>query len=197
MADKIELNQRFWNERWLNQQTGWDVGHATPPITEFMDQFSNKDVKILIPGCGNAYEAEFLVNQGFTDITVLDIAPKAIEQLKAKFGFSNQVEVLCENFFDHQQTYDLMVEQTFFCALPPNRREDYAEKAASTLNDNGQIIGVLFSRTFDRQGPPFGGSVEEYKELFEKWFTIEIMDDCYNSIPPRAGSEVFIKLTKK
>jgi hypothetical protein len=55
----------------------------------------------------------------------------------------------------------------------------------------------LFDRTFDNPFPPFGGCPCEYKPIFEPYFTIKAMDECYNSIPPRANSEVFINLIKK
>lgn len=191
------LDQAYWNERWQNQETGWDMGQASPPITDYMAQYPNKAARILIPGCGNAYEAEFLVNNGFTNITLIDIAPKAVEALKAKFAEHAQVRVLCENFFEHQGQYDLIIEQTFFCAFPPAKRSAYAQKAAALLSDNGKVIGLLFNRQFHQPHPPFGGDTAEYKSVFEPHFSVKTMEECYNSIPPRAKSEVFINLVKK
>lgn len=190
------LDQAYWNTRWQNKEMGWDIGYASPAITEYMAQYSNKNAAILIPGCGNAYEAEYLVVNGFTNITLIDIAPKAVEVLNAKFINIPQITVLCEDFFQHQGNYDLIIEQTFFCAIPPDRRKEYAEKAASLLNENGKIIGMLFDTTFEKQGPPFGGCPCEYKPIFEPHFSIKTMEKCYNSIPPRADSEVFINLIK-
>lgn len=191
------LDQNYWNQRWQKNETGWDIGEASPTITEYMKQYPNKNANILIPGCGNAYEAEFLVANGFTNITLIDIAPKAVEALKEKFADKPEVKVLCEDFFQHQGNYDLIIEQTFFCAIPPARRNEYAAKTASLLNVNGKIIGVLFDKEFGQAFPPFGGRPEEYKPLFEPHFTIKTMDVCTNSIPPRAQSEVFINLVKK
>lgn len=104
---------------------------------------------------------------------------------------------MCEDFFQNQGNYDLIIEQTFFCAIPPNRRKEYAKKTASLLNENGKIIGVLFDKQFEQPFPPFGGCPCEYKPIFEPNFTIKAMNECYNSIPPRANSEVFINLLKK
>ena len=191
------LDQSYWNTRWEKSETGWDVGHASPAITTYMAQYPNKNAAILIPGCGNAYEAEFLLANGFTNITLIDIAPKAVERLQQKFAGTPPVNVVCEDFFLHQGVYDLIIEQTFFCAIPPSRRREYAAKAASLLNSGGRIIGVLFDKTFEQPGPPFGGCVCEYKPIFEPFFTVKTMDACYNSIAPRAGSEVFINLVKK
>ncbi|MFN6038632.1 MAG: methyltransferase domain-containing protein, partial [Bacteroidota bacterium] len=113
------IDQKYWNERWEKSETGWDVGYASPAITEYLKQYSNKNAAILIPGCGNAYEAAFLVENGFTDITLIDIAPKAVEMLKKNFTNNPQVKIICEDFFLHEGKYDLIVEQTFFCAIPP------------------------------------------------------------------------------
>ena len=191
------LDQRYWNERWEKNETGWDIGQASPAIVEFMKQYLNKKANILIPGCGNAYEAEYLVTEGFANITLIDIAPKAVEALKKKFADKPQIKVLCEDFFDHKGNYDLIIEQTFFCAIPPFRRKEYAEKMASLLNENGRLIGLIFDKQFNQPFPPFGGCPCEYKPIFSPHFKIKTMDVCYNSISPRDKSEVFINLIKK
>jgi methyl halide transferase len=191
------LDKNYWNERWQKNETGWDIGHPSPAITAYMAQYPNKNASIFIPGCGNAYEAEFLVANGFTDITLIDIAPRAVELLKEKFANTPQLKVLCEDFFQHNGRYDLIIEQTFFCAIPPIRRKEYAEKTAALLTESGKVIGVLFDKQFEQPFPPFGGCPCEYKPIFESNFTIKTMDECYNSISPRANSEVFINLIKK
>lgn len=193
----LPLDQAYWNKSWEQGETGWDTGFASPAITEYMAQYPHKDAAILIPGCGNAYEAEYLLENGFTNITLIDIAPKAVELLKEKFENSGRVKVICEDFFLHEGHYDLIIEQTFFCAVPVSRRKEYAEKTAALLNENGKLIGVLFDRTFEQQGPPFGGCPCEYKPVFEPHFHIKTMDPCYNSIPSRKSTEVFIHLIKK
>ncbi len=191
------LDQNYWDAQWATNKTGWDVGGATPAITDYLAQYANKTAAILIPGCGNAHEAEFLLQHGFTNVTLIDIAPNAVKLLKAKFAGIPQVKVLCGDFFKHEGNYDLIIEQTFFCAIPPSRRNEYAAKTASLLNENGKIIGLLFDRTFEKSGPPFGGCPCEYKPIFEPHFTIKKMEESYNSIAPRAGTEVFIKFVKK
>ncbi|MBS1646412.1 MAG: methyltransferase domain-containing protein [Bacteroidetes bacterium] len=191
------LDSSFWNARWQNSETGWDIGYASPAITAYMEQYLNKQAAILIPGCGNAYEAEYLVQNNFTNITLLDIAPKAVEQLKEKFAATPQVRVLCGDFFQHQEKYDLMVEQTFFCAITPNLRTSYAKQAASLLNKKGKIMGLLFNTDFEKQGPPFGGNTQEYEEIFNPFFLVKKMETCYNSIKPRSGSELFVILEKR
>ena len=99
------------------------------------------------------------------------------------------------DFFEHQGEYDLIIEQTFFCALPPTMRQKYVWKMHQLLANKGKIAGLLFNRTFE-SGPPFGGSQEEYNLLFQQAFNFLKMEVCQNSATPRAGSELFIELQK-
>jgi hypothetical protein len=91
----------------------------------------------------------------------------------------------------------LILEQTFFCALEPSLRKAYAEKIHSILNLDGKLVGVLFNCEFEKQGPPFGGTKSEYLTLFESYFEVHKMEDCYNSIQPRKGNELFVILGQK
>lgn len=195
-SSQINPDKNYWEEKWQSRQTGWDIGYSSPAIEKYILQYLNKEASILIPGCGNAYEVEFLWNLGFKNLTVLDISPTAVDILKDKYSDKIGVTVICEDFFNHDRKYDLIIEQTFFCALAPSLRNQYAEKMYSLLKKNGKIIGVMFNRVFEKDGPPFGGSISEYKVIFKDYFDIQKMEDCYNSIPARKGSEIFINLKK-
>lgn len=190
------LDANYWNERYLNQQTGWDIGFASTPLVAYAEQIQDKNIEILIPGCGNAYEAIFLAEKGFKHITVLDIAPKLVEVLQEKCKNYPQIRVLHQDFFLHQGFYDLILEQTFFCAISPTLRGDYAKKMHELLKESGKLVGLLFNRNFD-SSPPFGGNIEEYRDYFKPYFTEKVFEKCYNSIAPRADSEIFMILQKK
>ena len=191
------FDQNYWETRWQKNETAWDIGHPSPAIKEYLDQYPDKNVAILIPGCGNAYEAEYMIEQGFTNITLIDISPEAVERVKLKFKEKKEVEILCVDFFTHQGKYDLIIEQTFFCAIPPARRTEYFKHSSELLNENGKITGVLFDKEFNQPFPPFGGNADVYKKLLAPYFTVKKMEKCYNSILPRANSEIFINLIKK
>ena len=196
-SPQFKLDENYWEERWINEKTNWDIGYSSPAIDEYILQYPNKEASILIPGCGNAYEVEFLWKSGFSNITVLDISTTAVQILRDKYQGKKGVTVICEDFFNHQGKYDLIIEQTFFCALHPDFRPQYVNKMHGLLNKGGRIIGVLFNRVFEKDGPPFGGSVLEYQNLFNNDFEIQKMEECYNSIEARKGSEVFINLKKQ
>lgn len=193
----LDLGENFWNEQYKANSTAWDLGQVSPPLKSYIDQLSDKNIRILIPGCGNSYEAEYLMEHGFTDVTVIDIAPELVERLKSKFSSSQNMRIILGDFFTHKGEYDLILEQTFFCALNPELRLDYVETMKSLLSIGGKIAGVLFNIHFEKSGPPFGGSAVEYRTLFEKYFELKIFESCYNSFPKRADSELFVVLVKK
>jgi copper chaperone CopZ len=189
------LDQAYWDAQYKAKATGWDLGIVSPPIQEFVDSIQDKNSAILIPGGGNSYEAEYLLQQGFTNITVIDIAPTLIVILKQKFVNHPNINIILGDFFEHHGEYDWIIEQTFFCALPPKMRPKYVWKMHQLLTPKGKIVGLLFNRDFE-EGPPFGGNKVEYINLFSGAFTIDKMEVCSNSVAPRANSELFIELEK-
>ncbi len=192
------LNDQYWSERYAKSQTGWDVGNVSPALKGYFDQLSTQSISILIPGCGNAYEAEYLLQQGFTDITLIDISGVLVQNLQVKlkdYIGKGVCRVIHQDFFEHSGNYDLIVEQTFFCAIDPILRPKYAQKMSELLKPTGRLVGLLFDREFVG-GPPFGGSKAEYIPYFSPYFDLKTIEKCANSIPPRAGNELFINLKK-
>lgn len=188
----------FWETRWKEQQTGWDMGMVSPPLKAYIDQLTDKNIRILIPGCGSAYEAEYLAINGFSNVTVIDISPTLTATLAEKFkSHGLSIQVINQDFFELDGTYDLILEQTFFCAIPRSMREQYVEKCHALLSTNGKIAGVLFGVEFDKPGPPHGGNPETYKQQFSPYFKLNTFSPCYNSHPKRAGNELFVILQKQ
>lgn len=192
-----QLNNIFWQKRYEENQIGWDLGEISPPLKDYFDQLTNKNLKILIPGAGNAYEAKYLHQKGFKNVTVLDWAKAPLENLKADVPSFPQENLLQEDFFKVRDSYDLIVEQTFFCALNPSLRANYVEKMHQLLKPKGKLVGLLFDAELNVNHPPFGGCKEEYLQLFSEKFNIKVIETAYNSVKPRLGNELFIIFEKK
>jgi SAM-dependent methyltransferase len=194
-----QLDADYWNNRFATNSTPWNIGYISTPLKTYFDQLTDKNISILIPGCGNGYEAAYLLENGFTNITLIDISVVVTSQAEEKFSpwLNQQLKVITGDFFEMKGQYDLIVEQTFFCAIEPSLRESYSNQMHQLLQPGGKLTGVLFNHYFTKQGPPFGGDMNEYRELFAALFEIRKLEDCYNSIAPRAGSECFFILQKK
>lgn len=187
------LSAEYWNDRYKNDQAAWDIEMVSTPIKEYIDQLEDKDLKILIPGCGFGYEGEYLFKKGFKNVFLLDFSSEPLIEFKKRVPEFPDEQLLVADFFKFSGKFDLIFEQTLFCAIDPNLRPNYAKHIAELLNPGAKLVGVLFDKEFP-SGPPFGGSKEEYLAYFKPWFSEIYMEKCYNSIPPRKDSELFVKL---
>jgi thiopurine S-methyltransferase len=193
----MKLDKDFWDNRYVNNEIGWDIGEISTPLKEYIEQLENKNLKILIPGCGNAHEAEYIYSKGFNNVFLIDLSPTALNQFKKRVPNFPKEQLICSDFFNHIGAYDVIIEQTFFCAINPTLRSKYAKHTSDLLKPNGKLVGLLFNEPLNNDHPPFGGHKEEYFSYFMPYFNIEIMEEANNSIEPRKGRELFIKLVKK
>jgi len=192
----LELDKDFWESKYETLETGWDTGGITDPLKTYIDGLDNKNISILIPGAGNGYEAEYLHLNGFKNVDVIDLARHPLINLKSRVQEFPDSQLIQGDFFELDKKYDLILEQTFFCALDPTLRPAYAKKMSELLYSGGKLVGLLFDFALSETGPPFGGSREEYLSYFEPYFKIKRLEKCYNSIKPRMGNELFIIFEK-
>ncbi|QXP63460.1 methyltransferase domain-containing protein [Polaribacter sp. HaHaR_3_91] len=193
----MNLSEDFWENKYQTNKIGWDLGAVSPPLKTYFDQLTNKDLKILIPGGGNSYEAEYLFNNGFTNVYVVDLAKSALENIKNRVSGFPESQLILGDFFELDQTFDLIIEQTFFCAIHPDLREKYAQKMNHLLGEKGKLVGLLFDAKLNEDHPPFGGSKTEYIKYFDSYFNMDVFTKCYNSYPNRQKMELFVKFVKK
>ena len=193
MGNKEERD--YWSQRYRENRTGWDIGYPSTPIKEYIDQLEDKTISILIPGAGNAYEAEYIWEQGFQNVFILDISKFPLEAFKKKQPDFPNSQLLHEDSFEHKGHYDLILEQTFFCSLIPTdeNRNRYVAHMAKLLKPKGKLVGVWFDIPLngDMEKRPFGGDKNLYLNYLEPHFETITFERCYNSIPPRMGNELF------
>ena len=192
----MDLNSDFWTKRYVAGDTRWDLGAVSTPLKTYFDQLTDKHLMIMIPGGGRSYEAEYLHRLGFDHVHVLDLSGAPFADLLERCPDFPKDHLHVVDFFTHAGRYDLIIEQTFFCALDPNLRPRYVERMHELLAAGGKLTGVLFDDLLNTDHPPFGGTAEEYRTLFSKHFKEFSIEPCYNSIPPRAGREVWLKAVR-
>lgn len=193
----MNLDQQYWNRRYLENNTPWDAGTPTTPIVQYIDSLEDRTISILIPGAGNGHEAKYIYEKGFTNLWVCDWAEEALNRFAAAVPDFPKSRLLLTDYFKISRQFNLIIEQTFFCALPPDLRGEYVAKTAALLHDGGRLVGLLFANQFPFEGPPFGGTKDEYLQLFSSKFVIEKLEMSYNSISPRNNQELFINFKKR
>lgn len=187
----INLDKEFWQEIYELGEMGWDIGRPSRPMAGYIEQLTDKSLEILIPGAGNAWEAEHLFTNGFANVNVLDIAPGAIANFKDRLPGFPESQLHLQNFFNHRGCYDLILEQTFFSALHPELREKYVAHQHGLLKEGGKLVGLLFVDPLNEDHPPFGGNRQQYIDIFSTHFEIDKMETAHNSIEKREGRELF------
>lgn len=192
-----KLDKSYWEARYQQHEMGWDIGYISTPLKTYIDQLPNKTIKILVPGAGNGYEAAYLFQNGFEQTHVVDIAAQPLQRIQERNPDFPEHQLLETDFFElEEEGFDLVLEQTFFCALDPSLRPEYADKMFDILKPGGLLAGLLFDFPLSPEGPPFGGSSDEYLSLFSDKFKIHTLERAYNSITPRQGKELFFIFEK-
>ena len=191
------LNEAFWDNKYKSGKTGWDIGSISTPLKKYFDQLTNKELKILIPGGGNSYEAEYLHKLGFKNVYVVDISSTVLTNFQKRAPSFPSHHLINTDFFGLKDSFELIIEQTFFCAIHPSLRPKYALKMSELLLNNGKLVGLFFNIPLFNDHAPFGGTKKEYIPYFKPHFKLEIIENSYNSILERRPNELFIKFIKK
>ncbi len=183
------MNITNWDQAYQENFTPWDKGLPAPPLAEWLDH-NTLTGRVLVPGCGVGHDVAHLVARGI-DAHGLDIAPTAVARAKAHYPELAE-RFNCADLFEFRGEYDVIVEHTCLCALPPEWRTKYRDAVAGLLKPGGLLIGVFFiNPEMDpgETGPPFGITQDELGALFDPRF--EVLESCIpaKAYPGREGRE--------
>ncbi|MEE2765454.1 MAG: methyltransferase domain-containing protein [Candidatus Neomarinimicrobiota bacterium] len=195
-----EDNFQFWEDIYLNNDAGWDLGGVTP-IFESIAQDINPG-KLCIVGCGCGYDVIMFAKQGF-DVTAVDFAPFPIKAVRyMAFESSLNINILQADIFSlspkYDKKFDYVIEQTCFCAIHPEKRHDYGKIIHAVLKPGGKLIGLWFplDKKLEDGGPPWGTSVDDVKSLFSNGWEIEREEFHELSVNSRQDREKLIIFRK-
>jgi SAM-dependent methyltransferase len=179
----------FWEQRFLDGRTPWDAGGVPRELLAYLAQ-PQASGRVLIPGCGAAYEV-VAFHQAGHKVVAIDFSQAALTAARATLG-SLYGEVAClGDFFHHEfepQSFHLIYERAFLCSLPRRLWLRYVARVAELLKPGGLLIGFFY---FDNkeEGPPFGLRKGGLGMLLNDHFTVEIDEPASNSAPIFAGRE--------
>jgi len=200
MKNNIEDNAQFWEDIYLANDTGWDLGGPTP-VFQNLTKYLKKD-RLCILGCGRGYDALMFAKHGF-DVTAIDFAPSAIKSLKnLVYRERVKINILNIDMFnltpEFNESFDYVIEQTCFCAIHPSRRKEYENLVQNILKINGELIGLWFplNKKINEGGPPYGTTIDEVKSIFNDGWVIRKEEFPEQSIKPRKGREKLIIFKK-
>lgn len=160
----------FWDSRYRDHVTPWDAGKVPAQLQRYAGQLAPGS-RVLIPGCGSAYEAGYLIGNGF-DVLAIDFSQAAVEAAQHTLArFADRVRFADFFAFDAGAPWDCVYERAFLCALPPRMWPQYARRMAQILRPGGTLAGFFFFRETVK-GPPFGTTPAALHALLDPAFDL-------------------------
>ena len=189
---KIGYSCGDWERHYDENNLEWDLGEVAPPFVCLWEEMRISPCKAIVPGCGRGHEVIFLAERGF-QVTAIDFTQGAVGLTKRALSKKSlSGEVLQQDFFElascHNNQFDLMLENTFFCAITPVMRHRYVSIAERILKPGGLLIG-LFYETGKEGGPPFNTSKSDVEEYFSELFVIKMLSKTSHSAEQRQDKE--------
>ncbi|WP_142785197.1 class I SAM-dependent methyltransferase [Changchengzhania lutea] len=177
----MELNKKqHWETVYKTKnpnQVSWT--QETPKTSlEFINSFGlEKTAKIIDIGGGDSKLVDYLIDEGFENITVLDISSKALEKAKKRLGDkSKKVNWVVSDItdFEPESTFDVWHDRATFHFLTTDEQVEKYKEITTNFVDGFLIIG-----TFSENGPTKCSGLEikqynqdmlasEFKHGFEK-----------------------------
>ena len=177
----------FWDTRYRDKVTPWDAGRVPRALRAYAKILSPGS-RILIPGCGSAYEAYYLIENGL-DVLAIDFSPEAVEVARRNLAcFADRVQLADFFSFDFGEAYDVAYERAFLCALPPRIWLRYAQRMSDILRPGGVLVGYFFLAETGK-GPPFGTSPAALHQLLDPYFSLTEDQAVEDSIEIFTGRE--------
>lgn len=199
MAD---VNQpSFWEKIYRQGGAGWDLGRPIPVFERLLEEGFCKPGEMIVLGAGRGYDARMFARLGYR-VTAVDFADEAVQAMRALDDPDAPVEILQADFFhlprDMKNRFDYVLDYTCFCAIDPQRREEYADLVSCLLKPGATYIVLAFPISDHRGGPPFAVSADQLLDLFQgRGFEVLRREKPEDSVPSRRGAEELLILRKQ
>ncbi|PRW56054.1 thiol methyltransferase 2 [Chlorella sorokiniana] len=218
------LDHEAYHSRWEDQFWGKDGGlqpgqafdaqRSSPALTDLLQRggLEAAGKRVLVPGCGRGYDLIEFVRAGAAAAVGLELAPSAQREAAAYLGSTlsaaelGKAEVHTGDFFKWQHpthpAWDVAYDYTFFCALHPAMRRDWAAAYARYLAPGALLACLAFPIVPAGEhptGPPWPVKPQDYKDvLLPLGFTLvkEYAVPAELSHPGRGGKEAMLLFRK-
>ena len=157
-----------------------------------------KTTRIIEIGSGDSFLADFLLNKGYSEITLLDISEKALETIKKRIGENaDSITFLAADAtdFSSSERFGLWHDRAVFHFLT---EESEIQKYVKNVSEKIVKGGFLILGTFSKNGPEMcsGLKVQQYSEnQLIKVFNNEFVKvDCFTEdhLTPSGGLQNFL-----
>ena len=164
----VESQKQHWEQVYKTKnpdQLSWTQSVPQTSLN-FIHSFNlAKTDKIIDIGGGDSLLVDYLLQEGFTNITVLDISETALAKAKTRLGDKSKQDtwIVCDiTDFKPDETYALWHDRAVFHFLTlENQIADYLNIVSNAVSD------YIVMGTFSKNGPEkcSGLPIKQYSEL--------------------------------
>jgi SAM-dependent methyltransferase len=198
----------FWEGLYASGEDGWELGSAAPPLAAWLDAggtfpagATGEPARLAVPGCGRGHDARLLARRGY-EVWGFDFVEAAVVEARA-LADREGVDVAIEqrDVFalgaDYPGFFDGVWEYTCFCAIDPDRRDEYARLLSAILRPGGILLACFYPMRDGTDGPPFPVSQPEVERVLAPWFTILDSGPPARSVERRQGLEWLVRAERR
>jgi len=187
-----------WEEKYQANDAHWDHGEASPGLVDFLEEHRElARGSVAVPGCGTGHDVRAWARLGFT-AQGFDIAPTAVRLAReATAAAGVQAEFTRRDFLKEPppEPFDYLWEHTLFCAIHPDRRDDYVHAVKRWVKPGGTYVAVNYI-VCGPDGPPWPVTPRELWRRFTPDF--HLLDQWVpRSYPKRCGKELMLWWRRK
>lgn len=193
-------NSNFWSDVYKTEENpGWNLNEPAEAFKDMLPRLKLPKSRVLVLGSGEGHDAALFAKAGHV-VTAVDFSKEAILRGQKKYAELSNLHFYESNIFNLPQewnhSFDIVVEHTCFCAIPPDQRNDLIRLYRRMLHEEGQLLAVFFAMD-KRAGPPFGSTEWEIRKRTEGSFQYLFWGRIRNSITTRLGRELFVLAKKR
>lgn len=198
------MHASFWHQRWQEQRIGFHKDKINSYLSKHWPKLNIPEKsRILVPLCGKSLDLCYFPQHGLKVLgnelstmavqdfyteqqlnaskTVICDENSATGQHQMTLWQSDNIDIICADFFDlkKQQLSDIkaVYDRAALVALPADMRKKYVRKMLEILPKNiSMLLLTLDYNQNEKQGPPFSVTQDEVFELYEPYFTIELLE---------------------
>ncbi len=190
-----------WEADYQRRTDGWDLAGPTPALKRIAASGRFQPGKMFVPCAGRGHDAREFARHGFK-VTAVDFSPWAVHAMREMADPAAPIEIMQHDMFELPREmdgkFDYVLQYTCFCAIDPNRREEYADLVARLLRPGGVYIDLAFPLDGRAGGPPFAVSDQEIVDLFAgKGFDLVSREKLQDSISPRRHAEELLVFRRR
>ncbi|MFV2059375.1 MAG: thiopurine S-methyltransferase [Gammaproteobacteria bacterium] len=190
MVNQVE----FWQQRWVNNQTGFHEGQVNSYLEKYITRLSLPDNgTVFLPLCGKSNDILWLSNLGYNVIGVecSELAVSAFfsennltanitEHDNFKIWQAGNITIYCGDFYELKSSWLTSVNAIFdraaLVALPQEQRDTYINHLKSICSDSTILLVSLEYLQNEMTGPPYAVSEIEIMALLNPSSAVTLIE---------------------